>query len=387
MNFDERINRYNTICLKYDFKKERNKPEDVFPCWVADMDFKCCDAIDEALRKKIDHGIFGYSKTDDNYFNAVSYWFRKRHNIKLKKEWLITTPGIVFALAMAVRTLTKSGECILINNPVYYPFAEVIEDNNRVVVSSDLINNNGHYEIDFIDFENKIINNNIHLYLLCSPHNPVGRVWVKDELDKIISICKKYNVIIVSDEIHSDFIWENNHICLLNYENYIDNMIICTSPSKTFNLAGLQISNIFIPNKKIRDDFQLEIYKTGYSTPNIMAIVATIAAYNYGEEWFENLKKYLKDNILYTEKYVNENIPGVNVIHPEGTYLLWLDFNGLNMSDDVINYKMLNEAKIWLDNGTMFGTLGSGYQRLNIAIPRQDLDYVLSQIRKTFVDS
>lgn len=384
MNFDNNINRNNSNSLKYDFKKQKNKPDDVFPMWVADMDFKCSEAILNDLHKKIDHGIFGYSQTDESYFEAVYNWYLKRHDIELKNEWLIKTPGVVFALATAVKTLTKEGDNVLINNPVYYPFSEVIVDNNRNVISSDLINNNGYYEIDFNDFENKIMENNICLYLFCSPHNPVGRVWKKEELDKIIDICKKHDVFIVCDEIHSDFIWEGTHFCLLNYKNYLDNMMICTSPSKTFNLAGLQISNIFIPNKKMRDEFQMEIWRTGYSLVNIMGIVACESAYRNGEEWFLNLKAYLKQNIEFTENYLKENIPEIKVIHPEGTYLLWLDFNDLHLSDEEIEAKMLNEAKLWLDNGSMFGELGKGFQRLNIALPRENLKKALRQIKEAF---
>lgn len=384
MDFDNKINRYNTNSLKYDFKKQKNKPDDVFPLWVADMDFKCSEHIINAMKEKLEHGIFGYSQTDDNYFKSVYNWYYKRHNLKLQKEWLIKTPGVVFALAMAVRTLTKEKDNILINNPVYYPFSEVITDNNRNIVSSDLINNNGHYEIDFDDFEEKIKNYNIKLYLFCSPHNPVGRVWTETELDKIISICKKYNVFIVSDEIHSDFIWEGKHIPLLNYDNYLDHIIMCTSPSKVFNLAGLQISNIFIPNEKIRNLFQQEIWKTGYSLVNIMGIVACQAAYENGEEWFENIKIYLKENIDLTEKFIEDNIPKIKVIHPEGTYLLWLDFSKLNLTDEQIEEKMLTEAKLWLDNGSMFGSSGKNFQRLNIALPKKELLYALNQLKNTF---
>ena len=384
MDFDQIVNRYGSNSLKYDFKKDKNKPEDVFPMWVADMDFKCCDEIINEMNKKIQHGIFGYSQTDDSYFQAINNWYLKRNNVALKKEWLIKTPGVVFALAMTVRTLTKEGDCVLISNPVYYPFSEVILDNDRKVISSDLINNNGHYEIDFDDFEKKIIENNIGVYLLCSPHNPVGRVWTKDELDRIICICKKHNVFIVSDEIHSDFIWEGVHTCLLKYDDYLENMIVCTSPSKTFNIAGLQISNIFIPNKEVRDKFQMEIWKTGYSLVNVMGIVACCAAYEKGEEWLEQVKVYLKKNIDYVENFFKENFPDIKVVHPEGTYLLWLDFNELNLSDEEIENKMLNEAKLWLDNGKMFGESGEGFQRLNIALPYEQLKKALEKIKAVF---
>lgn len=386
MNFDEEINRYNTNSLKYDFKKEKNKPNDVLPMWVADMDFKCCDEILSDMHKKIDHGIFGYSKNDENYFNAIKNWYYTNFSIELKQDWLITTPGIVFALATAVKTITNENDYVLINNPVYYPFTEVVEDNKRKIIRSDLVLKNNHYEIDFDDFENKIKQYKIKLFLLCSPHNPVGRVWTKNELDKIIEICKKYNVFIVSDEIHSDFVWNGNHICLLKYQDYQDNIILCTAPTKTFNLAGLQVSNIFIPNPEIRQRFQLELWNTGYSLINIMGLVACQSAYEKGKKWLNELKDYLLENINYVDTFLKEKLPKIKLIYPEGTYLLWLDFNELNLSDDKIEEIMLNEAKLWLDNGKMFGESGKGFQRLNIAVPREKLKYALENLEKAFKD-
>ena len=384
MNFNNEINRYNTNSLKYDFKKEKNKPEDVIPMWVADMDFRCCEEILNDMHKKIDHGVFGYSKEDNNYFNAVKNWYKKNHNVDLKREWLITTPGVVFALSTAVKTLTNENDYVLINNPVYYPFTEVVEDNKRKIISSDLILNNNHYEIDFKDFENKIKDYKVKLFLLCSPHNPVGRVWTKKELDKIIEICKKYNVYIVSDEIHSDFIWKGNHICLLYYSDYQDNIILCTSPSKTFNLAGLQVSNIFIPNSKVREKFQLELWNTGYSLINIMGLVACQSAYEKGEKWLDECKRYILDNIEIVDKFLKEKLPKIKLVYPEGTYLLWLDFNELNLKDDEIENLLLNEAKLWLDNGKMFGKTGKGFQRINVAVPKERLKQALENLEKAF---
>lgn len=384
MSFDDEINRYRTNSLKYDFKSDKNKPDDVFPMWVADMDFKCCDEILNDMHKKIDHGIFGYSKNDENYFNAIKNWYNTNFATELKQEWLITTPGAVFALATAVKTITNENDYVLINNPVYYPFTEVVEDNKRKIISSDLILKNNHYEIDFVDFENKIKQYKIKLFLLSSPHNPVGRVWTKNELDKIIEICKKNNVFIVSDEIHSDFVWNGNHICLLKYQDYEDNIILCTAPTKTFNLAGLQVSNIFIPNPELRQKFQLELWNTGYSLINIMGLVACQSAYEKGQVWLNRLKKYLIDNINYVNNFLKEKLPKIKLIYPEGTYLLWLDFNELNMPDERIEDLMLNEAKLWLDNGKMFGETGKGFQRLNIALPRKKLEWAMEQLENTF---
>ncbi len=384
MNFDTEINRYNTNCLKYDFKADKKKPNDVFPMWVADMDFQCCEEILKDLHKKIDHGIFGYSKTDKNYFNAIQKWYKNNFNTELKQEWLITTPGVVFALATAVKTLTNENDYVLINNPVYYPFTEVVEDNKRKIISSDLILKDNHYKIDFNDLENKIKQYQIKLYLLCSPHNPVGRVWTKEELNKIIEICKKNHVFIVSDEIHSDFTWNTSHTCMLKYVDYKDNIILCTAPTKTFNLAGLQVSNIFIPNEKIREKFQLELWNTGYSLINIMGLVACQSAYEKGQVWLNNLKEYLLENINYVDKFLKEKLPKIKLIYPEGTYLLWLDFNNLNLSDDKIEELLLKSCKLWLDNGKMFGKTGKGFQRLNIAVPRKKLEWAMTQLEKTF---
>ena len=384
MNFDQEINRYNTNSLKYDFKSDKNKPTDILPMWVADMDFKCCDEILSDMHKKIEHGIFGYSKNDESYFTSIKNWYKNNFNTDLKQEWLITTPGVVFALATAVKILTHENDYVLINNPVYYPFTEVVEDNKRKIISSDLILKNNHYEMDFIDFENKIKEYNIKLYLLCSPHNPVGRVWTRDELDKIIDICKRNNVFIASDEIHSDFIWKGSHTCLLNYHDYKDNIMLCTSPSKTFNLAGLQVSNIFIPNEEIRNKFQNELWNTGYSLINTMGLVACKSAYQKGKPWLDELRVYLKGNIDLVDNFLKERLPKVKLIYPEGTYLLWLDFRELNLSDEEIEKILLNEAKLWLDSGKMFGELGKGFQRMNIALPKDKLYMALLNLEKAF---
>jgi len=386
MNFDEEINRYNTNCAKYDFKRLRNKPNDIFPMWIADMDFKCAPAILEEMHKRIDHGIFGYTKEDKRYFDAINNWYIKNFNTELKQDWLIPTPTVVFSLATAVKILTKENDYVLINSPVYHSFKEVIEDNKRKAISSDLIRNNDYYEIDFIDFEKKIKEYNVKLYMLCSPHNPVGRVWTKNELDKIIEICKKYNVYIVSDEIHSDFVWKVKHICLLSYKEYQDNIILCTSPTKTFNLAGLQISNTFIPNKEIRDKFQIELWNTGYSLINTMGLVACEAAYEKGGTWLIELKKYLIDNINYVDNFLKERLPKVKLIYPEATYLLWLDFNKLNLDDKTIEDIMVNKAKLWLNSGDSFGDCGKGFQRINIALPRKQLKEALENLEKAFKD-
>ena len=385
MDFNQEIDRYKTNSLKYDFKKEKGKSEDIFPMWVADMDFRCPEEILSDLHYRIDHGIFGYSKNDSKYFNSIKNWYLKNFKIELEEEWLITTPGVVFALATAVKTLTNLNDYVLINNPVYYPFTEVVEDNGRKIISCDLIlNDKLHYEINFNDLEEKIKKYKVKLYLLCSPHNPVGRVWTKEELEKIIDICRRNNVFIVSDEIHSDFIWKGKHTCLLKHKEYLHNMIMCTAPTKTFNLAGMQVSNIFIPNKEIRDRFQAELWNTGYSLINIMGLVACESAYRNGEKWLNELREYLSNNIKFVDMFLKERLPKIKLIEPEGTYLLWLDFRELKKSEKEINFLIENKAKLWLDSGEIFGNTGREFQRMNIALPRNKLKWALKQLEKVF---
>ena len=317
IDFDEIICREHTNCLKYDFKVERGRPEDVLSLWVADMDFKTSQDIIKDIKKRVEHGIFGYSDNKEDYIYAISRWMKKRHGWEIKKEWLVKTPGIVFALAMAVKAYTKEGDYVLIQQPVYYPFSEVIKDNNRQVESNDLIlNEDGKYDIDFEDFERKIVDKNIKLFILCSPHNPVGRVWSKDELSQLGDICVKHGVKVVSDEIHQDFVFgKNRHIVFASLkESFEDITITCTSPGKTFNLAGLQVSNIFIANAMLRAAFEKEVRAAGYSQINTLGLVACESAYRSGEEWYESLMEYLEENIRFLVLNLLTLLPRVKVL-------------------------------------------------------------------------
>ncbi len=384
INFDEKINRKNTDCLKFDFAKRRGMPEDVLPLWVADMDFKTSSLILDEIHKRVDHGIFGYTETQEKYFESVAGWLLKHHNMSIKQNWLVKTPGIVFALAMAVKAYTKEQDAVLIQQPVYYPFTEVIEDNNRMVISNDLVlGDDGKYHIDFADLEKKIVENHVKLFLFCSPHNPVGRVWTKAELKEISEICLKYNVIVVSDEIHEDFTFEGcKHIPFINVDERLkDNVITCTSPAKTFNLAGLQISNIFIPNGKLRTAFQKQIAAAGYSQLNTMGIVACEAAYKYGEEWYRELKKYLQKNLDFVRQYLNHELPQIKLVEPEGTYLIWLDFRELGLCERELEDLIVHKAGLWLDSGAIFGKAGAGFQRMNIATNRKLLKEALDRVK------
>ena len=289
---------------------------------------------------------------------------------------------------MAVKAFTNEGDSVIIQQPVYYPFKETIEDNNRVVVNNSLKNVNGHYEIDFEDFERKVKENNVKLFILCSPHNPVGRVWKKWELEKLGDICVGNNVTVVSDEIHSDFVYPGNkHTAFANIKEEFQNITVtCTAPSKTFNLAGLQVSNIIIPNDKLRKKFRKQISAAGYSQVNALGLVACESAYRNGRQWLDSLKEYLIENINFVRVYLEENIPSVKLIEPEGTYLIWLDFGELGLENEELEDLIINKSGLWLDSGAIFGEDGKGYQRINIACPRKTLEQALNQL-KSGIDS
>lgn len=382
-DFNQIIDRKNTNSLKYDFTKERNRPEDILPLWVADMDFQTAPEIINDLQKCVAHGIYGYSDTKKDYFLSLYNWFTKRHNWHIQESWLVKTPGVVFAIAVAIHAYTKVRDSILILSPVYYPFYEVVEDNDRQLITSSLVLKNGHYEIDFDDVEQKIKDHQIRLFLLCNPHNPVGRVWTKKELIRLGDICLKYDVKIVSDEIHSDFIFSNHqhYVFASLKEEFLNNTITCTAPTKTFNLAGLQISNIFIANQKLKKQFEKAIAQAGYSQVNLMGIVACQSAYEHGEKWLNELLEYLETNLNFLRDFLQREIPEVQLIEPEGTYLVWLDFRNLNLSDKELGHLIIDRAHLWLDRGSMFGKEGIGFQRINIACPRKILEKALIQLK------
>ncbi len=375
-NFDEIIDRRNTDCLKYDFAVERGKPADVLPLWVADMDFRTAPHIIEKAVADASLGIYGYTESKDDYFQAVANWYSTYFDWNVEKKWLVKTPGIVFAIGLAIKALTKEGDGVMIQQPVYYPFSEVIKDNDRKLVNNALVLRNGHYEIDFEDFEQKIIQEQVKLFVLCSPHNPVGRVWTKEELQKIGEICLKYGVKVVSDEIHSDFVYgDRKHYVFTTVDpGFEEFSIVCTAPSKTFNLAGLQASNIFIPNVQIRKAFLKQMSAVGYSQLNMIGLHACKAAYETGREWLEELKVYLKGNLDFVREYLEQNLPQIKLIEPEGTYLIWLDCRALGLPEAKLEHLIVHEAKLWLDSGAIFGKDGEGFERINIACPRAILE-------------
>jgi len=381
-NFDTVIDRYNTGSVKFDTVVAQGYPADVMPLWVADMDFQAPACAREALRKSVEHGIFGYSFPMDGYFDAIYRWFDRRFDWQLKKEWMVCTPGVVFALSAAVRVMTEPGAGVLVLPPVYYPFYNVINQNGRKVVASDLIYENGRYSIDFADMERKIVENDVKLFILCSPHNPVCRVWTREELQKMGAICKAHGVKVISDEIHCDFTFPGHpHIPFVKAcPELAEDTVVCTAPSKSFNLAGLQVSNIFIPGEALRKAYQEEMIRVSYSFPNCLGIVACQAAYEGGEEWLEACKAYMRDNLSYVRSFLAEHIPQIKLVEPEGTYFAWLDCTGLGLSKEQLDELIIHKAKLWLDSGSIFGQSAALFQRVVLACPRGTLERAMQQL-------
>lgn len=389
LDFESVIERRNTRSLKYDFAKAFGMPEDVLPLWVADMDFRTSSYIEDALVERVKEGIFGYSDVQTPYFEIVRDWMFRRHGWKPQEDWLVKTPGVVTALAMAVKAYTEPGDAVLIQRPVYYPFSEVVEDNGRRVVSNELYRGeDNRYHIDFEDFEQKIKRNEVKLFLLCNPHNPVGRVWTREELVRLGDICMKYDVIVVSDEIHEDFVFQGKHQVFAGLKKeYKDRCIVCTSPSKTFNLATMVLSNIFIPNPDLRKRFRKQLDAAGISQLGVMGLIACETAYSRGEEWYLAMLEYVRGNLAFVKKYVAEYLPGVTMTEHEGTYLVWLDFSGTGLSETELEEMVVHKAKLWLDGGGMFGDSGKGFQRINVACPRCTLEEALERLKEALADS
>ncbi len=383
LDFDREIIRRGTGCIKYDCAVERGMPEDVLPLWVADMDFATSSYVLDAMRERVDHGIFGYTEEVPGYFESVRDWMQRHHDFTVEKSWLVKTPGVVFALAMAIQAYTQPGDAVLIQQPVYYPFEGIIRDNGRQMVTNTLyLGEDNRYHIDFDDFERKLSEHRVKLFLFCSPHNPVSRVWTEEELIRLGDLCMQHQVIVVSDEIHADFAFQGkHHVFATLKQEYAQRCVICTSPSKTFNLAGLNLSNIFIPNRELRERFRSCVNAVGVSELNVMGQVACEAAYRQGEEWYQAMMRYVADNIALIGQYVEENLPGVRLVTHEGTYLVWLDFSELGLSEAALEQRIVHEAKLWLDGGGMFGAGGAGFQRINAACPRRLLREALERIR------
>ena len=381
-DFDTPIDRTHTWSIKHDFKKENGKADDILPLWVADMDFRSPDSVVEALKKAVDHGIFGYSRADESYFDAVAAWYQKRHHLTLQPEWMTCTPGIVFALSIAVRAFTQEGDAVLIQPPVYHPFSRAILRNKRTLVENPLVLKDGHYEMDLEDLEQKVLDEHVKLMILCNPHNPVGRVWTREELTALADICLRHHVYVISDEIHGDFVWQGHEqtpYASISEEACLHSMM-CTAPSKTFNLAGMATSNLFIPDPEMRRQFRSELLDVGQENMNRLGLFACRAAYEGGGEWLDQLIGYLAGNLALVRDFCKNRVPQIQLVEPEGTYLAWLDCRELGMTDDELMAFFSDDAKVWLDPGTHSGEQGSGFMRFNLGSSRSVIAQALDQI-------
>ena len=387
-NFDEIIDRSGTSATKME-SLPKGCPDDALPLWVADMDFACAEPILKALHERIDKKIFGYTMYDtDECLGAVLNWYKKRYGWEEQKENLFFCGGIVSAYAVLLNLLTKEGEGVVIQRPIYYPFTMKANSNGRQIVDSPLIYADGNYTIDFDDLDKKMAEPNNKVLVFCSPHNPAGRVWTEEEIRKVVDICKKYDKWIICDEIHCDLLrcGMTFHPILKVAPDYADRIAVCTAPSKTFNLAGMKTSNIVIHNKELQAAWKELIGgKLSMNGAGTLGLTAMIAAYNEGEEWLEQLKEYLDGNFAYIDAFLKEHLPKAHMVPSEGTYLAWIDFNGYVDGDaEKLEEIMQKKARVALDEGYIFGDAGRGFERINIATPRSVVEDCMDRILKAF---
>lgn len=381
------IDRKNTASLKWDALEKYYGDSDLLPMWVADMDFQPPEEVINILRKQVEHGIFGYTISSEQTNNAIINWTSKRHNWKINSEWILFSQGVVPAIGLAIEAFTEIGDKVMLQSPVYTPFFQMINNNNREVVNSPLVLKNGHYEIDFVDFEEKL-KSGVKLFLLCSPHNPGGRVWTLEELTQIAELCKKYNVLIAADEIHADLaLPPHNHIPIASLDNsYTDFIVTFMAPSKTFNLAGLQAAFIVAPNKSLRNKIVAVQQKQGLTSINTFGILGMQAAYEHGEEWLDNTLAYIQANIELIKKEIKNSLPTLEVIDPEGTYLVWIDCRKTGLTDQEIRKRLLEKGKLAVNFGNAYGPGGEGFIRINTACHRSIIEEGLKRLKIAFTE-
>jgi cystathionine beta-lyase len=383
-NFDEPVNRKNTSSVKYDALLQRFGNNDLLPLWVADMDFRICPKISQRFKNIIEHGIFGYHIINNNYFTSVINWLKNRHNYSVEKEEIFFVTGVVPAVHHLIKAFTEKGDGILIQTPVYYPFLSMIKQIDRKLIINKLYENDNIYSIDFDDFEKKASESK--LFILCNPHNPVSRVWRKDEILKMSEICLKHDVLIISDEIHSDIVFNGNkHIPVATLSDEIrKKTITCSSASKTFNLAALNTAYLIIHSKENRLKLKSYTRNNLVETPNIFGLEALSTAYNNCDDWLNELLIYIFKNYQFMTEYIRNELPFINYSPLEGTYLVWLDFRALNKTDDELKKHIIEKAGLALNDGPIFGPGGSGFQRINIACPLSTLEKALDMLKKSF---
>ncbi len=377
-DFDKIVSRETTNCAKWDTVEKG-----LLPMWVADMDFQSPPEVIAALKERAEHGIFGYSGGYGGWFEALMQWMRKRYGWAPQREWISTSPGVVAALFMLVRALTEPGDRIIIQPPVYRPFYYVASSNGCELLENPLYFDGHKYRMD-LDQLRQTVDSRVKLLILCSPHNPVGRVWIREELAALGQFCLEHEITIISDEIHSDLVFSGyKHTVLASVSKELEqNTVVCNAPSKTFNIAGIPASNVIIANENLRSAYRRVLRGSGLALPNVFSVTAVETAYTYGEAWLDELLLYLEDNYRLASSYIAERIPEIKVVEPEGTYLLWLDCRGLGLNDEDLDDFIKEKARLLLEPGPSFGTGGSGFQRMNIACPRSRLLEALQRLEK-----
>jgi cystathionine beta-lyase len=391
-NFDQVIDRSQSNSAKWN-KKVLEKgfgDPDLLPLWVADMDFKAPRPIIDKLVQTAEYGIFGYSIIPPSFYESVLSWFKRRYGWDIDKNWITQTPGVIPALDVAVNAFCNAGDKVIVQNPIYYPFYPVIENNGCRILLNPLKLSNNHYTMDFKDLEKKVKDPRAKMIILCNPHNPIGRVWTREELKQLGEICIKDEILVVSDDVHCDLILPGNkfiNFAAINDE-FAQNSVTCTSTSKTFNLAGLKISNIVIPNDKLRQTYKNTQANLGVGSPNLFAVAAMETAYSHEicENWLDALLQYLNENLNFLKEFIEEKHPQIRVIEPEGTYLVWLDCRELGLEPKELEKFMRGKAKLALDEGYIFGQGGEGFERINIACPRSILEKALNRISNAIIN-
>lgn len=378
-DFDEVISRRGTLSYKWDSATDA----EVLPLWVADMDFRTSPAIIEALQRRVVHGIFGYTRVPDAYYQAVTNWFARRHGWNIQREWMIYTSGVVPAVSAVIKALTVPGDKVLVQTPVYNCFFSSIRNNGCTLAASPLLRVGNTWQMDFEDLERKASDPDVKVFLLCNPHNPVGRVWTREELLKAGEICSRHGVTVVSDEIHCELVYPGHaYTSFASISgDFSARAIVCISPSKAFNIAGLQIANIVVPDEEVRRKIDKAININEVCDVNPFGVTATIAAYTEGEEWLNQLLVYLQANYKWMQDYCRTHLPDFPISDLEGTYLVWMDCSILHKTSDVLEQELLDESKLWLNAGTMYGAEGEGFMRWNIACPRSVLAEGLERFR------
>lgn len=386
-NFDEPVDRTNTNCIKYDARKMFFGNEDLLPLWVADMDFRTPDFIVEAIKKRAEHELFGYTFRPESYTQSIVNWLKRRHNWEIKPEWISFSPGVVAGLTLAIEAFSNPGDGVILQPPVYFPFFDSVKGTGREMIENPLRIENGRYYFDLEDLKQKITPTT-RLLLLCNPHNPGGMAWNKQELTALAEICIENNVLIISDEIHSDLIFDGfKHTPLAGLSDEIaQNCVICMAPSKTFNTAGLTTSFLVIPNKRHLVSYERVMRLPHLHMGNIFGNVALEAAYTSGDEWLAQLLSYIQENYSLLEKFFQENLPQVKVMRPEATYLIWIDFSAFGLTDEELNQKLINGG-VGLNRGVQFGKQGKGFMRMNIGCTRSVLREALERIKKSLLSN